>query len=155
MGNGLFVNDLFNGEALGLVRNKDTSSGIFRANLFDSQPLGQTTPSTTTASDDALMTELRRMDSSKTASGGSVSKDGGAAPYSPYTQPAPAMDPYATYGAPASEFPWVPVALIGGAVVLTVGMVAMASGRKRAPVTANRRKRTSRRARRNRRRARR
>jgi len=151
MGKGLFTNDLFNGEALGQGPRHDTGSGIFRANLFDAQPLGQTTPSTTTPSEDTLMASISADFPAPGPTTGGAKTTGGPAysPYAPtggktggtvltsYGPTAPGMP--MTYGATESEIPWVPIALIGGAVVLTVGFVAM-SGRRAPAATANKRR---------------
>lgn len=155
MGSGLFTNDLFNGEALSGGHEGDR--GIFRKGLFDSQPLGQTTPTTTTPdiapASDSLISQLATTGGGKVSGGSAIaapSKDGGGGAYSPYAAPAAAMP--VDYGASTSgsDVPWMPIALIGGAVVLTVGFVMMSS---RKTSTANRGRRHARRnARRNRRR---
>jgi hypothetical protein len=134
MGAGLFVNDLFNGEALGGPWI-ESDRGIFRANLFDSQPLGQTTPdasaaggktATATPSDKAAGTSA----SSGKSAGTSLTTGGPAAP-------AALPEGIATEG----EFPWLPVALVGGGLVLTVGAILLFTGKKKAPVTSNKRRR--------------
>ena len=123
--NGLFVNDLFNGEALS--GGPEGSRGIFRKNLFDGEPLGQTTPDVSPASD-TLISQLATS-GGKTATASPIDKSG----TSPQVDPSQsAYSPYATatmpvdYGAStSSDIPWVPIALIGGAVLLTVGFVVM------------------------------
>lgn len=141
MGAGLFTNDLFNGEALGGPWI-ESDRGIFRANLFDAQPLGQTTPDAPAASGGktAAATTGTTPSGGKTGStapsggktaGTSLVTDGSS------TMPAAFIDGGATEG----EFPWVPVALVGGGIVLTVGAILLFSGKKSAPVTSNRRRR--------------
>ena len=149
MGAGLFVNDLFNGEALGGPWI-ESDRGIFRANLFDSQPLGQTTPDS----------------GGKTATRTAADKDSAAAPSGsgatremlPKAELIDLLrrDAAATArqaAAPASgeggsgetgEFPWLPVALVGGGLVLTVGAILLFTGKKKAPVTSNKRRRARR-----------
>jgi hypothetical protein len=138
---GLFTNDLFNGEALGGPWI-ESDRGIFRANLFDAQPLGQTTPDAPAASGGktAAATTGTTPSGGKTGStapsggktaGTSLVTDGTS------TMPAAFIDGGATEG----EFPWVPVALVGGGLVLTVGAILLFSGKKSAPVTSNRRRR--------------
>ena len=138
---GLFTNDLFNGEALGGPWI-ESDRGIFRANLFDAQPLGQTTPDAPAASGGktAAATTGTTPSGGKTGStapsggktaGTSLVTDGTS------TMPAAFIDGGATEG----EFPWVPVALVGGGIVLTVGAILLFSGKKSAPVTSNRRRR--------------
>ena len=138
---GLFTNDLFNGEALGGPWI-ESDRGIFRANLFDAQPLGQTTPDAPAASGGktAAATTGTAPSGGKTGStapsggktaGTSLVTDGTS------TMPAAFIDGGATEG----EFPWVPVALVGGGIVLTVGAILLFSGKKSAPVTSNRRRR--------------
>lgn len=184
---GMFVNDLFNGEALSGGHEGDR--GIFRKHLFDGEPLGQTTPPTapmpevmlrdnglfarnvftsgplgqTTsvpAASDALIAQLAQSGGSTavatsgktvTASTGSKSVDSSAmtsSAYSPYTDPTMSTMPVDS----SSSSSWVPIALIGGAAVLTIGIVVMATRKPAAKATANRRRS---RARRNRRRSRR
>jgi hypothetical protein len=159
MGSGLFVNDLFNGEALsGPPRESDR--GIFRVNLFDGEPLGQTTPSITDAFTETASATVTTphtatpLPSAKGGGGASMSTQfaqadgsgkggGGAQTYSPYATPGADMS---TYGSSSSNIPWTPILLIGGAVVVTIGAVVMFSKPKTA--TANRRARRNRRHRR-------
>lgn len=129
MGAGLFVNDLFNGEALGGPRSEG-DRGVFRANLFDSQPLGQTTPETKTSGGKADAKTATPTPGEK--SGASLTTGGAAPEALPY-------DSGAAEG--GSEFPWLPVALVGGGLVLTVGAILLLTGKKSAPVTSNRRRR--------------
>ena len=139
MGAGLFTNDLFNGEALGgpLV---ESDRGIFRANLFDAQPLGQTTPgaggktATQTPSDKGGGSS-----GGKTATQTPSDKERGSA------VPVLPADAQAMPVAEGGEFPWLPVALVGGGLVLTVGAILLLSGKKSAPVTSNKRRRHRRR----------
>src|SRR5512143_3499578 len=104
-------------------------SGLFTNDLFNSEPLGQTTPTSTTPeitpASDTLISQLATSGGAKVTGGSAIaapSKDGGGGAYSPYAAPAATatampMD----YGASAgSSTPWVPIALIGGAVLLTV-----------------------------------
>lgn len=182
---GLFVNDLFNGEALGHGPGHEGDRGIFRKRLFDGEPLGQTTPptapmpermirdnglfarsiftsgplgqvATPAPAPDSLISQLATTGGASPSTGGKTAtpvtgdKSGGAAPtaYSPYSTPA-ATDYSA---APAdSGTPWLPIALIGGAVLLTVGFVVMSSSKKTATANGRRRARRNKRARRNRR----
>jgi len=148
---GLFTNDLFNGEALGGPWI-ESDRGIFRANLFDAQPLGQTTPDAPAASGGktAAATTGTAPSGGKTGSTApSGGKTGSTAPSGgktagtslvtdgTSTMPAAFIDGGATEG----EFPWVPVALVGGGIVLTVGAILLFSGKKSAPGTSNRRRR--------------
>lgn len=135
---GLFTNDLFNGEALGGPWI-ESDRGIFRANLFDAQPLGQTTPdapaagsktATSTSGDKAASTST----SGGKAAGTSLTTGGGS------SAPAVLTEGVATEG----EFPWLPVALVGGGLVLTVGAILLFTGKKKAPVTSNKRRRSRR-----------
>ena len=141
MGAGLFVNDLFNGEALGGPWI-ESDRGIFRANLFDSQPLGQTTPdsggktATRTAAD---KDSAAGSGGSKTATRTAADKDATLAP-----RDAAAPASYEGGSGETGEFPWLPVALVGGGLVLTVGAILLFTGKKKAPVTSNRRRRARR-----------
>lgn len=119
---GLFVNDLFNGEALGGPRSEG-DRGVFRANLFDSQPLGQTTL-------DAKASGGK----TATPTPGASLKPGDAPPIEPLP-----FDSGAAEG--GGEFPWLPVALVGGGLVLAVGAILLLTGKRSAPVTSNRRRR--------------
>jgi len=156
MGAGLFVNDLFNGEALS--GGLESERGLFRKNLFDGEPLGQTTPTSTTPeitpASDSLISQLATTGGAKVSGGSAIaapSKDGGGGAYSPYASPAAPALP-ADYAAGAgSSTPWVPIALIGGAVLLTVGIVVVSTSKKAATPNrrrARRNKRARRRARR-------
>ena len=137
MGAGLFTNDLFNGEALSgprLISNR----GIFRANLFDAQPLGQTTPDSASTPPDAASggkTATASGGKSGSAAGASGSKTGSAPPMPSDFAPSDAV-----YAGGEGEFPWLPVALVGGGLVLTVGAIMLFTGKKKAP-TENRRRR--------------
>lgn len=132
---GLFTNDLFNGEALGGPWI-ESDRGIFRANLFDAQPLGQTTPDAPAASGGKTATAT-----SSDKSAGTASSGGKSAGTSLTTGGASMPGVLPDGGATESEFPWLPVALVGGGLVLTVGAILLFSGKKSAPVTSNRRRR--------------
>lgn len=160
---GIFRSNLFDGEPLGQTTPSHVSmperlirdNGLFARDIFSSGPLGQATA--VTAAPDSLISQLASGGGATGGKTGTTStsstgdKSGGSSMSTPsaYT---PYIDPNASASAmpmDSSSTPWVPIALIGGAVVLTIGIVAMASRKPAAAkATANRR---GRRARRNRR----
>lgn len=158
---GLFVNDLFNGEALG-GPSMDTERGMFRSNLFDGEPLGQTTPLPAPATDELisqLATPSTTTPTTTPPAPGGKGGGGAIAPYQPYppvggkggggsmpqwvagpTTPATPAAPPVYSGSTSSDFPWVPVLAVGGVAVVGLGvLLAMSGGKKAAAPTANRR----------------